>query len=76
VATYVPTAALAKKLSNGQTVQDFLARVRAERAELARMTAAYRLALRMYADRNEGAEPVSLGEEDGAFFEDDDSFFD
>lgn len=76
VQSYVPATALKTRLFNGQTVQDFMRQVASEKSELERRTAEYRFALVLYAQRNDGKEPVSLGGEGGDnFFDDTDSFF-
>jgi len=66
-------------LPTGRTVFEFYKELTAQRPELERKAAAYRLALRLYAERNEGREPVpgGFGESgDDDFFEDTSSFFD
>lgn len=72
---YIPSTALNTKLFNGQTVQAFMRQVSSEKSELERRAAEYRLALRLYAQRNDGKEPVSIGDDEEAFFDDSDSFF-
>jgi len=75
IQTYVPATALKAKLYNGQTVQDFIRQVASEKSELERRAAEYRLALRLYAQRNDGKEPVSIGDNEDTFFDETDSFF-
>ncbi len=76
VQSYIPSVALKTKLFNGQTVQDFMRQVSSEKSELERRTAEYRFALALYAQRNDGKEPVSLGEEGvDNFFDDTERFF-
>jgi len=75
IQSYVPATALKKKLQNGQTVQDFMQLVASDKSELERRAAEYRLALRLYAERNNGKEPVSIGDNEDSFFDDTDSFF-
>lgn len=72
---YIPSTALNTKLFNGQTVQAFMRQVSSEKSELERRAAEYRLALRLYAQRNDGKEPVSIGDDEEAFFNDSESFF-
>jgi hypothetical protein len=77
VRSYVGDANLNAKLSNGQTVFQFYKEFTDERAELERKTAAYRYAVRLFADRNEGRAPVPVGGQDGAdFFGGTDNYFD
>jgi len=75
IQSYVPPTALKSRLYNGQTVQDFMRLVASEKAELERRAAEYRLALRLYAQRNDGKEPVSVGDDEDSFFDDTDNFF-
>lgn len=83
IRSYVPDSALNATLSNGKRVDAFLRQIQGEQKELARMAAQYRLALRLYADRNDGHEPVSVGEGDSgtssgsgdSFFDSSDNFF-
>lgn len=75
IQSYVPATALKTKLDNGQTVQDFMRLVASEKSELERRAAEYRLALRLYAQRNDGKEPVSVGDNEDSFFDDTESFF-
>lgn len=75
IQAYVPATALKAKLYNGQTVQDFMRQVASEKSELERRAAEYRLALRLYAQRNDGKEPVSIGDNEDTFFDETDSFF-
>jgi hypothetical protein len=79
IRSYVPASALNGTLSNGQQVDAFLRQVQGEQKDLARMAAQYRFALRLYADRNDGHEPVSVGEGDSgsgdSFFDSNDNFF-
>lgn len=79
IRAYVPASAQNAALSNGQRVDAFLRQVQGEQKELARMAAQYRLALRLYADRNDGHEPISVGEGDSgsgnSFFDSNDNFF-
>ena len=75
IQAYVPATLLRSKLYNGQTVQDFMRLVASEKSELERRAAEYRLALRLYAQRNDGKEPVSMGDNEDSFFDDSDSFF-
>lgn len=77
VESYIPQTALQSRLSNGQTAGAFLRQLRSERAELQRRTAEYRYALSLYAQRNDGSEPLSLDQQnDEDFFDSLDSFFD
>ncbi|AEJ18824.1 FecR family protein [Gracilinema caldarium] len=75
IQSYVPATALRSKLYNGQNVQDFMRLVASEKSEFERRAAEYRFALRLYAQRNDGKEPVSIGDEEDSFFDDTDSFF-
>jgi hypothetical protein len=63
-------------LSSGQTVGAFLRQMQTDFRGLERKTALFRYALRLYSERNEGREPISLDSEGGDFFDDTDSFFD
>ncbi len=76
VESYIPQTSMNSKLSNGQQVKDFMHQVAKERPDLEQRTAAYRYALRLYIQRNDGKEPVSIGEGDDSFFNESiDSFF-
>lgn len=77
VRSLVPASAAGQALPNGETVSAFLARVGRELPALERRTAAYRQALRLFAERNDGGVPVGPAEDDGeSFFGSDDGFFD
>lgn len=62
------------RLSSGGTVFEFFREFSADKADLERRTAAYRFALRLFAERNEGRDVVSEGG-DAGFFDDTSSFF-
>jgi hypothetical protein len=62
-------------LPSGGTVGEFYRELAADRAQLERKTAAYRFAVRLFAERNEGRGPVSVDEEEGDFFDDTSDFF-
>jgi len=66
------------RLDSGGTVADLYKILAQERAELERMTAGYRNALRLFALYNEGREPVPSGSDsvDVDFFDDNSGFFD
>jgi hypothetical protein len=64
-------------LSSGGTAADFFRELAGDSAEFERRAAAFRFALKLYAERNEGRDAVSLGdtEREDDFFEDTSSFF-
>ncbi|GAB1484795.1 hypothetical protein MASR2M78_36130 [Treponema sp.] len=76
VRSYLGPEVLAARLSSGKTVADFYRELTREKGELERKSADYRFALRLYAERNEGTEPVSLDADRGDFFDSDTNFFD
>lgn len=63
-------------LPSGGTVYDFYKEFTAERAELERKAAAYRYALSLFAERNEGRLPTPSEDDSGDFFSEKDDFFD
>ena len=65
-----------RALPSGGRVSDLYAEIAADKAELEKKTAAYRFALRLYAERNEGREPFADDGDGGDFFDDTSSFFD
>ena len=76
IRSYVGDSALRADLPSGGTVYEFYRELTAERAELERKAAAYRYALSLFAERNEGRSPISAMDEDtGDFFTEDDDFF-
>lgn len=62
-------------LPSGGPVGEFYRELAADKAQLERKTAAYRFAVRLFAERNEGRDPVGGGEEEGDFFDDTSDFF-
>jgi len=76
VRSYLGDDALKARLSSGKTVYEFYRELTGERAELERKSADYRFVLRLYAERNEATEPVSLDADQGAFFDSSENFFD
>ncbi len=76
ISLYVPETQRRARLSNGRTVDEFLRMVKADIGELERRTAEYRFVLSLYAERNEGREPISMESNSDSFFDSDDSFFD
>lgn len=74
ISVYLPETQRRARLSNGRTAEEFLRMVKSDIGELERRTAEYRFVLSLYAERNEGREPISM--ESGSFFDSDDSFFD
>ncbi len=64
-----------RELSSGGTVGDFYNQFSVDKRQLERMAAAYRYALLLYAERNEGRD-LSMGDDGGDFFDDTSSFFD
>ena len=69
VQSYLDAGALSARLSSGMTVRDFLRAFGTEKTELERKTAEYRFALRLFADRNDGQDPFSLGSDEDDFFD-------
>lgn len=65
-----------KNLPSGGRVSDLYAEIASDKAELEKKTAAYRFALRLYAERNEGREPFADDGDGGDFFDDTSGFFD
>jgi len=66
-----------KPLSSGGTVADFYKELDADKTGFEKKVAAYRFALRLFAERNEGRDVNSqMGDDDGGdFFDDTSSFF-
>jgi hypothetical protein len=72
----VDATALGSALSTGGTAAEFYKELEADRGELEKKAAAFRFGLKLYAERNEGRDAVSLDSEDEEdFFEDTSSFF-
>lgn len=73
-----PGALRSSPLSSGGTVAEFYKEFEADRATFEKKAAAYRFALRLFAERNEGRDVNSfMGDDDGGdFFDDTSSFFD
>lgn len=69
--------ALLSPLSSGGTVIDFYKEMARDASDFEKKAAAFRFALKLYADRNEGRDAVSLGDSSGGgdFFDDTSSFF-
>ena len=74
----VGSSVLSSTLSSGGTVADFYREMDADKAGFEKKAAAYRFALKLFADRNEGRDLSSQldGNGDGDFFDDESSFFD
>ena len=73
----VGTDLLSAPLPSGGTVASFYRELSQDGSALEAKAARFRFALRLYADRNEGRDSVSLGESDGGdgFFDDTSDFF-
>jgi hypothetical protein len=66
---------LSARLPSGGTIAAFFRELDRDGPDLEKKAASFRFALRLYAERNDGRDAVSLGEDGGGFFDDASDFF-